>query len=79
MSNDNYYDTYTDLQNAINDYNTALQSGENVDQAFDNLTRIQNEVTEITQSTDDAKYAFDDLLDSIDRGRETDYKIKSRS
>ena len=76
LSNDNYYDTYTDLQNAINDYNTALQSGENVDQAFDNLTRIQNEVTEITQSTDDAKYAFDDLLDSIDRGRETDYKIK---
>ena len=72
LSNDNYYDTYTDLQNAINDYNTALQSGENVDQAFDNLTRIQNEVTEITQSTDDAKYAFDDLLDSIDRGRETD-------
>ena len=50
LSNDNYYDTYTDLQNAINDYNTALQSGENVDQAFDNLTRIQNEVTEITQS-----------------------------
>lgn len=76
LSNDNYYDTYTDLQNAINDYNTALQSGENLDQAFDNLTRIQNEVTEITQSTDDAKYAFDDLLDSIDRGRETDYKIK---
>nr|DAF85440.1 MAG TPA: NlpC/P60 family [Siphoviridae sp. ct5jB2] len=76
LSNDNYYDTYTDLQNAINDYNTALQSGENVDQAFDNLTRIQDEVTEITQSTDDAKYAFDDLLDSIDRGRETDYKIK---
>ena len=76
LSNDNYYDTYTDLQNAINDYNTALQSGENVDQAFDNLTRIQNEVTEITQSTDDAKYAFDDLLDSIDRGSETDHKIK---
>ncbi|MCC2211109.1 NlpC/P60 family protein [Hominilimicola fabiformis] len=76
LSNNNYYKTYTDLQNAINDYNTALQSGENVDQAFDNLTRIQNEVTEITQSTDDAKYAFDDLLDSIDRGSETDHKIK---
>lgn len=76
LSNNNYYDVYTDLQNAINDYNTALQSGENVDQAFDNLTRIQNEVTEITQSTDDAKYAFDDLLDSIDRGSETDHKIK---
>lgn len=76
LSNNNYYKTYTDLQNAINDYNTALQSGENVDQAFNNLTRIQNEVTEITQSTDDAKYAFDDLLDSIDRGSETDHKIK---
>ncbi len=76
LSNDNYYDVYTDLQNAINDYNTALQSGENVDQAFDNLTRIQNKVTSITQGADDAKYAFDDLLDSIDRGSETDHKIK---
>ena len=76
LSNNNYYDVYTDLQNAINDYNTALQSGENIDQAFDNLTRIQNKVTSITQGADDAKYAFDDLLDSIDRGSETDHKIK---
>lgn len=73
--NDVAYETYLDLSDAIDNYNEALKNGEGVEEASENLEELKTKVNLITSSTDDTKYAFNDLLDTINKDSETDYKI----
>ena len=77
--NDEYYNKYQDLSEAIQKYNEALQSGDTakIEKTKKDLDSVKQSITGLLNPTSGVNLAFQMLLDAIDTDTEAYSNLKS--
>lgn len=68
VANNTLRNLYTESENAIDNYNNALISGKNIDEAKSNLDRIKESVSNNTHLVEGSEKIFESLFETISNG-----------